>query len=32
MGLKNNPANVVVGWIQRPNGEVSMTSAYLKEV
>lgn len=30
MGLKNNPANVVVGWIQRPNGEVSMTSAYLK--
>lgn len=32
MGLKNNPANVVVGWIQRPNGEVSITSAYLKEV
>ena len=32
MGLKNNPANVVVGWIQRPNGEVNMTSAYLKEV
>lgn len=32
MGLKNSPANVVVGWIQRPNGEVSMTSAYLKEV
>lgn len=32
MGLKNNPANVVIGWIQRPNGEVSMTSAYLKEV
>lgn len=32
MGLKNNPANVVVGWIERPNGEVSMTSAYLKEV
>ena len=21
MGLKNNPANVVVGWIERPNGE-----------
>ena len=32
MGLKNSPANVVVGWIQRPNGEISMTSAYLKEV
>ena len=32
MGLQNNPANVVVGWIQRPNGEVNMTSAYLKEV
>ena len=32
VGLKNNPANAVVGWIKRPNGEVSMTSAYLKEV
>lgn len=31
-GLNKKPANVVVGWIQRPNGEVSMTSAYIKEV
>lgn len=30
-GLKEKPANIVVGWIQRPNGEVSMTSAYIKE-
>lgn len=31
-GMNKKPANVVVGWIQRPNGEVSMTSAYIKEV
>lgn len=31
-GLKGKPANVVVGWIQRMSGEVSMTSAYIKEV
>lgn len=31
-GINKKPANVVVGWIQRPNGEVSMTSAYIKEV
>ena len=31
-GLKEKPANVVVGWICRPDGSVSMTSAYIKEV
>lgn len=31
-GKNGRPANVIVGWIQRTNGEVSMTSAYIKEV
>lgn len=31
-GRKGMPANVVVGWIQKPDGAVSMTSAYIKEV
>ncbi|MCD8381531.1 MAG: minor capsid protein [Clostridiales bacterium] len=30
-GLKGNPANVVVGWIYKPDGTLSMTSAYIKE-
>lgn len=32
MGLKGTPANVVVGWIIKPDGAPSMTSAYIKEV
>lgn len=31
-GLKGTPANVVVGWIHKPDGTTSMTSAYIKEV
>lgn len=31
-GEKDMPANVVVGWIHKPNGALSMTSAYIKEV
>lgn len=31
-GLKGKPANVVVGWIHKPDGTISMTSAYIKEV
>lgn len=31
-GKKDMPANVVVGWIHKPDGSVSMTSAYIKEV
>lgn len=31
-GLKGTPANVVVGWIYKPDGTTSMTSAYIKEV
>lgn len=31
-GETGNPANVVVGWIQKPDGSVSMTSVYIKEV
>ncbi len=31
-GLKETPANVVVGWIHKPDGTLSMTSAYIKEV
>nr|DAL30257.1 MAG TPA_asm: minor capsid protein [Caudoviricetes sp.] len=31
-GLKGKPANVVVGWIHRPDGTMSMTSTYIKEV
>lgn len=31
-GLNDTPANVVVGWIKKEDGSVSMTSAYIKEV
>ena len=31
-GKKGTPANVIVGWIQKEDGTVSMTSAYIKEV
>lgn len=31
-GKKGTPANVVVGWLVKPDGTVSMTSAYIKEV
>lgn len=31
-GLKDSPANVVVGWLRRSDGVISMTSAYIKEV
>lgn len=31
-GLKGTPANVIVGWISKPDGKTSMTSAYIKEV
>lgn len=31
-GLKGKPANVVVGWIHKPDGTMSMTSTYIKEV
>lgn len=31
-GLNGTPANVVVGWIKKEDGSVSMTSAYIKEV
>jgi len=31
-GKKGTPANVVVGWIRRKDGTVSMSSAYIKEV
>jgi len=31
-GEKDMPANVVVGWIHKPDGTLSMTSAYIKEV
>lgn len=31
-GKKGTPANVVVGWIVKTDGSVSMTSAYIKEV
>lgn len=31
-GEKDMPANVIVGWIYKPNGTLSMTSAYIKEV
>ena len=30
--LEGKPANVVVGWIHRPDGTTSMTSTYIKEV
>lgn len=31
-GKNGTPANVIVGWIQKEDGSVSMTSAYIKEV
>lgn len=31
-GKNDVPANVVVGWMHKPNGDISMTSAYIKEV
>ena len=31
-GKKETPANVVVGWLQWPDGSMHMTSAYIKEV
>ena len=31
-GKNGTPANVIVGWIKREDGSVSMTSAYIKEV
>lgn len=31
-GKKGTPANVVVGWIHKPDGTTSLTSAYIKEV
>lgn len=31
-GLKGKPANVVVGWIHKSDGTMSMTSTYIKEV
>lgn len=31
-GNTDRPANVIVGWIQKPDGTVSMTTAYIKEV
>lgn len=31
-GEKGTPANVIVGWIVKADGSVSMTSAYIKEV
>lgn len=31
-GKKGTPANVIVAWIQKEDGSVNMTSAYIKEV
>lgn len=31
-GKQGTPANVVVGWLQNADGNMSMTSAYIKEV
>lgn len=31
-GKKGMPANVVVGWLHKPDGSVSMSSVYIKEV
>lgn len=31
-GKNGTPANVVVGWMHRPDGSTSMSSAYIKEV
>lgn len=31
-GKNGTPANVIVGWLVKPDGTVAMTSAYIKEV
>ncbi len=31
-GEKGTPANVIVGWLSKPDGSTVMTSAYIKEV
>ena len=31
-GLRGTPANVVVGWIHKPDDTLSMTSTYIKEI
>lgn len=31
-GMKETPANVIVGWIKKTDGSINMTSAYIKEV
>lgn len=31
-GLKDTPANVIVGWLKKPDGTMNLTSAYIKEV
>lgn len=31
-GKRGTPANVVVGWLFKPDGSIAMTSAYIKEV
>lgn len=31
-GIKETPANVVVGWMHKSDGTLAMTSAYIKEV
>lgn len=31
-GCKGTPANVIVGWLYKVDGSISMTSAYIKEV
>ena len=31
-GEKGTPANVIVGWLNKPDGSTVMTSAYIKEV
>lgn len=31
-GIKETPANVIVGWLHKPDGSIAMTSAYIKEL
>lgn len=31
-GQKGTPANVIAGWLYKPNGSVSLSSVYIKEV
>lgn len=31
-GKKGTPANVMIGWLKKPDGSMAMTSAYIKEV